>query len=283
MNQPALSSDIITNDIIVPPLSTPINSSTSQKTSNSWNLNPNSHQKTSKSALPPTTYAELYEAKTDWCISWEKEKWSFERELQLKQGEITKDLEYKKLEYAIEEKYKEMAYAREEKEKELEFKFTRILNLRMEVDAVEKKHGDNLAIVFIAEEMVQQHAQPSSWLNGRSKNPAEEVRAAEWEGMEFKQQQQEAIQSLYNAAGEHYLQPVQSSTATIPFSGPILLNTSPRTKQSILKERRQVLRVPNFTNRLLTLEAIIGLDPPLNLIKSLEYHHHLPVVSNVVH
>ncbi|CAH7688534.1 hypothetical protein PPACK8108_LOCUS23500 [Phakopsora pachyrhizi] len=64
MNQPALNSNIITNDIIVPPLSTPINSSTSQKTSNSWNLNPNSHQKTSKSALTPTTYAELYEAKT---------------------------------------------------------------------------------------------------------------------------------------------------------------------------------------------------------------------------
>ncbi|KAI8445000.1 hypothetical protein BY996DRAFT_6607405, partial [Phakopsora pachyrhizi] len=53
MNQPAMNSDIITNDIIVPPL---INSSTSQKTSNSWNLNPNSHQKTSKCALPPTTY-----------------------------------------------------------------------------------------------------------------------------------------------------------------------------------------------------------------------------------
>ncbi|KAI8443109.1 hypothetical protein BY996DRAFT_6581394 [Phakopsora pachyrhizi] len=49
----------------MPPLATPINPSTFQKTSNSWNLNPNSHQKTSKSALPPTTYAELYETKTD--------------------------------------------------------------------------------------------------------------------------------------------------------------------------------------------------------------------------
>ncbi|KAI8451879.1 hypothetical protein BY996DRAFT_7264676 [Phakopsora pachyrhizi] len=59
---------------------------------------------------------------------------------------------------------------------------------------------------------------------------------------EFKQQQQEAIRSLYTAAGEHYLPPVQSSTATIPFAGPIPPDTSPRTKQSILKERRQVLR-----------------------------------------
>ncbi|KAI8445601.1 hypothetical protein BY996DRAFT_6611184 [Phakopsora pachyrhizi] len=65
MNQPAMNSDIITNDIIVPPLAAPINSSTSQKTSNSWNLNPNSHQKTSKCALPPTTYVELYEANPD--------------------------------------------------------------------------------------------------------------------------------------------------------------------------------------------------------------------------
>ncbi|KAI8447125.1 hypothetical protein BY996DRAFT_6515058 [Phakopsora pachyrhizi] len=56
IDQPAMDSDIITNDIPVPPLATPINTSTSQKTSNSWNLNPNSHKKTSESALPPTTY-----------------------------------------------------------------------------------------------------------------------------------------------------------------------------------------------------------------------------------
>ncbi|KAI8445579.1 hypothetical protein BY996DRAFT_6545039 [Phakopsora pachyrhizi] len=63
MNQPAMNSDIMTNDIPVTPLATPINSSTSQKTSNSWNLNPNSHQKTSKSALLSTTYTELMRQK----------------------------------------------------------------------------------------------------------------------------------------------------------------------------------------------------------------------------
>ncbi|KAI8449819.1 hypothetical protein BY996DRAFT_6580512 [Phakopsora pachyrhizi] len=43
INQPAMNSDIVTNDIPVPPLAPPINTSTFQKTSNSWNLNPNSH------------------------------------------------------------------------------------------------------------------------------------------------------------------------------------------------------------------------------------------------
>ncbi|CAH7677445.1 hypothetical protein BY996DRAFT_6567967 [Phakopsora pachyrhizi] len=87
----------------------PINTSTSQKTSNSWNLNPKSHQKTSKSTLPPKTYAELYEAKTDHesdyesgCITWEQEKWILEGELQLKKQETTKDLEYQKLKHAKE-------------------------------------------------------------------------------------------------------------------------------------------------------------------------------------
>ncbi|CAH7683203.1 hypothetical protein PPACK8108_LOCUS16597 [Phakopsora pachyrhizi] len=60
---PITNSDIINNYIPVPPLETPINTSSLQKTSNSWNMNPNSHQKTSKSALLPTTYAELCEAK----------------------------------------------------------------------------------------------------------------------------------------------------------------------------------------------------------------------------
>ncbi|KAI8446763.1 hypothetical protein BY996DRAFT_6475111 [Phakopsora pachyrhizi] len=106
---PITNLDIITNEIPVPPLATPINTSTSQKTSNSWNLNPNSHQKTSKSPPPPTTYSELYEAKTD-CesdyesgsISREWEKWSLEGELQMKQEETTKDLEYQKLHHSKE-------------------------------------------------------------------------------------------------------------------------------------------------------------------------------------
>ncbi|CAH7689234.1 hypothetical protein PPACK8108_LOCUS24261 [Phakopsora pachyrhizi] len=138
-----LNSDIITNDIIVPPLATPINSSKSQKTSNSWNLNPNSHQKTSKSALPPTTYAELYKAKTD-CeldyesghISWEREKWSKESELRMKQKEVKKELEYKKLEYAKEEKDNNLVYAREEKEKDCELK---LLLAEKEKEALKRK------------------------------------------------------------------------------------------------------------------------------------------------
>ncbi|CAH7686509.1 hypothetical protein PPACK8108_LOCUS21164 [Phakopsora pachyrhizi] len=146
MNQPALNSDIITNDIIVPPLATPIKSSTSRKTSNSWNLNPNSHQKSSKSALPLTTYAELYEEKTDRCISWEGEKWSFESELQLKQGEITKDLEYKKLEYAKEEKDKELVYGREEKEKEHIFK---LFLAKKENEALKRKEDCDLLLADV--------------------------------------------------------------------------------------------------------------------------------------
>ncbi|CAH7672896.1 hypothetical protein PPACK8108_LOCUS7732 [Phakopsora pachyrhizi] len=62
---PITNSDNITNEIPVPSLATPIDTSTYQKTSNSWNLNANSCQKKSKSALPPRTYAELNEAKTD--------------------------------------------------------------------------------------------------------------------------------------------------------------------------------------------------------------------------
>ncbi|KAI8461231.1 hypothetical protein BY996DRAFT_6609157 [Phakopsora pachyrhizi] len=142
INQPATNSDIITNDIPVPPLATPINTSTSQKTSNSWNLNHNNYQKTTKSAQPSTTYAELYEAKTDHeshyesgRISWEQEKWSFERELQLKQVEITKEVEYEKLEYAKEEKDKELFYKREEKEKGCEFK---LLLAEKEKEALKK-------------------------------------------------------------------------------------------------------------------------------------------------
>ncbi|CAH7666532.1 hypothetical protein PPACK8108_LOCUS886 [Phakopsora pachyrhizi] len=134
LNQPALNSDIITNDIIVPPLAFPNNSSTSRKTSNSCNLNPNSHQKTSKSALPPAKYAELYEAKTD------------HEELQLKQGEITKDLEYKKLEYAKEEKDKELFYGREEKEKECEFK---LLLAEKENEALKRKEDRDLLLAVV--------------------------------------------------------------------------------------------------------------------------------------
>ncbi|CAH7665908.1 hypothetical protein BY996DRAFT_6575452 [Phakopsora pachyrhizi] len=141
-NQPALNSDIITNDILVPPLATPINSSTSQKTSNSCNLNPNSHQKTAKSALPPTTYAELYEAKTD-CesdyelgrISWEWEKWIKDSELRLKQEEVNKELEYKKLDYA-----------KEEKDKDCELK---LLLAEKEKEAIKRKEGHDLLLAFV--------------------------------------------------------------------------------------------------------------------------------------
>ncbi|KAI8448191.1 hypothetical protein BY996DRAFT_8398004 [Phakopsora pachyrhizi] len=68
------------------------------------------------------------------CLAYhlEWEKWSLERELQLKQGEITKEEKDKELFYAREEKEKqlefspgekdkELFYAREEKEKQLEF------------------------------------------------------------------------------------------------------------------------------------------------------------------
>ncbi|KAI8442826.1 hypothetical protein BY996DRAFT_6573393 [Phakopsora pachyrhizi] len=52
--------------------------------------------KTSKSALPPTTYAELY------FVDSAQEKLSKESELRMKQEEVKKELEYKKLEYAKE-------------------------------------------------------------------------------------------------------------------------------------------------------------------------------------
>ncbi|CAH7683466.1 hypothetical protein PPACK8108_LOCUS16998 [Phakopsora pachyrhizi] len=141
-NQPAFNSDIVTNDILVPPLATPINSSTSQKTSNSWNLNTNSHQKTSKSALPPTTYAEMYEEKTDrdsgyesGCISWEWEKWIKDSELRLKQEEVNKELEYKKLEYA-----------KEEKDKDRELK---MLLAEKEKEAIKRKEGHDLLLAVV--------------------------------------------------------------------------------------------------------------------------------------
>ncbi|KAI8454575.1 hypothetical protein BY996DRAFT_8478186 [Phakopsora pachyrhizi] len=150
-NQPALNYDIITNNIIVPPLATPINSSTSQKTSNSWNLN--LHQKTSKSALPPTTYAELYEAKTDCesdyesgCISWEWEKWSKESELRMKQEKVKKELEYKWLEYAKEENNKDLVYAREEKEKDCELK---LLLAEKEREALKRKEDRKMLLAVV--------------------------------------------------------------------------------------------------------------------------------------
>ncbi|CAH7688474.1 hypothetical protein PPACK8108_LOCUS23444 [Phakopsora pachyrhizi] len=155
MNQPALNSDIITNDIIVPPLATQINSSKSQKTSDSWNLNPNSHQKTSKSALSPTTYAELYEAKTDCeyrsdyesgCISLEREKWSKESDLRMTQEEVKKELEYKKPEYAKEESDKDLVYAREEKEKDCELK---LLLAEKEKEALKRKEGPDLLLAVV--------------------------------------------------------------------------------------------------------------------------------------
>ncbi|KAI8457375.1 hypothetical protein BY996DRAFT_6621450 [Phakopsora pachyrhizi] len=114
---PITNSDITTNDIPVPLLATPINISLSQKTSNSWNVNPNSHQKTPKSAPPPTTYAELYEAKTDWRISWEREKWSLEGEFWLKQEETKKYLEYDKIQHAKEVEYQKLQHKKEEKKK----------------------------------------------------------------------------------------------------------------------------------------------------------------------
>ncbi|KAI8461059.1 hypothetical protein BY996DRAFT_8683451 [Phakopsora pachyrhizi] len=152
-NQPALNSDIITNDIIVPPIGTPIDSSSSRKTSNSWNLNPNSHQKKSKTALPPTTYAELYEAKSDrrsdyesGRISWEREKWSKESELRLKQEEVKKELEYKRLEYAKEEKDKDLVYAREEKEKDCELK---LLLAEKEREALKRKEDRDMLLAVV--------------------------------------------------------------------------------------------------------------------------------------
>ncbi|CAH7671823.1 hypothetical protein PPACK8108_LOCUS6651 [Phakopsora pachyrhizi] len=152
-NQPALNSDIITNDILVPPLATPINSSTSCKTSNSWNLNPNSHQKTSKSALPPTTCAEHYEAKTEHesdyesgRISREQEKWSKESELRMKQEEVKKEIEYKRLEYAKEEKYKDLIYAREEKEKDCELK---LLLAEKEKEALKRNEDCGLLLAIV--------------------------------------------------------------------------------------------------------------------------------------
>ncbi|CAH7687194.1 hypothetical protein PPACK8108_LOCUS21943 [Phakopsora pachyrhizi] len=126
----------------------------SKKTSNSWNLNPNSHQKTSKCA-------ELYEAKTD-CeyrysslcnsdyesghISWEREKWSKESELRMKQEEVKKELEYKKLEYAKEEKDKDLVYAREKKEKDCEFQ---LLLAEKEKEALKRKEGCDLLLAVV--------------------------------------------------------------------------------------------------------------------------------------
>ncbi|CAH7689512.1 hypothetical protein PPACK8108_LOCUS24599 [Phakopsora pachyrhizi] len=107
---------VITNDIPVPPLVTPINTSTSQNTSNSWNLNPNSHQKTSKSAQPPTTYGEHYEAKKFCRSDYEYGRISWERE-----EETTKDFEYQKLSDAKEVEYWKLQHAKEEKEKYQEF------------------------------------------------------------------------------------------------------------------------------------------------------------------
>ncbi|KAI8449741.1 hypothetical protein BY996DRAFT_6445470 [Phakopsora pachyrhizi] len=125
INQPALNSDIITNDII----------------------------KTSKSALQPTTYAELYEAKTDresdyesGRISWEREKWSKESDLRMKQEEVKKELEFKKLEYAKEEKDKDLLYAREEKEKDFELK---LLLAEKEKEALKRKEGCDLLLAVV--------------------------------------------------------------------------------------------------------------------------------------
>ncbi|CAH7674819.1 hypothetical protein PPACK8108_LOCUS9748 [Phakopsora pachyrhizi] len=106
---PEEDDDIIEGEDIVP-ITNPDKITNDIPTSNTWNLNPKIHQETSKSALPPTTYAELYVAKTD-CkldyesvrISCEWEKWSLEGELQLKKEETTKDLEYQKLQICVTE------------------------------------------------------------------------------------------------------------------------------------------------------------------------------------
>ncbi|CAH7671480.1 hypothetical protein PPACK8108_LOCUS6257 [Phakopsora pachyrhizi] len=118
--------DIITNGIPVPLLETPINTSTSKKTSNSWNLNPNNRLD--------------YESGR---ISWEQEKWSLEGELWLKQEEAIKYLEYQKIQHAKEVEYKKIQHAKGEKEKYWEFQ---LFLVEKEREALKIKHENNFLL-----------------------------------------------------------------------------------------------------------------------------------------
>ncbi|CAH7666718.1 hypothetical protein PPACK8108_LOCUS1069 [Phakopsora pachyrhizi] len=123
INQPAMNSYIITNDIPLPPLSTEDIIITHQ----------------------PTTYAELYEAKTDceFCLQAGQIMNLGGFPGSGRNGEETKkEVEYKKLEYAEEEKDKELVYTREEKEKEHELKL--VLNL----DISSLQHIRNATLVI---------------------------------------------------------------------------------------------------------------------------------------